>query len=232
MPIPTGKHSIPGFDTALENLHSDIMLMCSLVRRAASNVRRGFLENDDDLCAAAIADDEEIDLLEKQVDLTGTEILMKYQPVAFDLRWVLATIKLSAHLEGVSDHFVVIARRLRQAEGGSLNEDQELMAPLFDAVENSLAEALESFSAVNGRLADKVRVQMPPLAESLRDLEEQFTEEISADRQSSRLRIAMMTLTRSLEQIAHLIQSIAEEVIYVAEAQDVRHAGNRLAEER
>ncbi len=231
MPIPTGKHSIPGFDPALETLHSDIMLMCSLVRRTASNVRRGFLENDDDLCAAAIADDEEIDLLEKQVDLAGTEILMKYQPIAFDLRWVLAAIKLSAHLEGVSDHFVVIARRLRQAEGGALAEDQELMAPLFDAVENSLAQALESFDTVDGTLAEKVRVQMPPLAESLRDLEEQFTEEISADRQSSRLRIAMMTLTRSLEQIAHLIQSIAEEIIYVAEAQNVRHSGNRLIED-
>jgi phosphate transport system protein len=231
MPFPTGKHSIPGFDPALDALHSDIVLMCSLVRRTASNVRRGFLENDDDLCAAAIADDEEIDLLEKQVDRTGTEILMKFQPFAYDLRVVLASIKLSAHLESVSDHFVVVARRLRQLGDLANAEDQELVAPLFDAVEKSLSEILEAFTGIDGHRAEKVRVQMEPLAESLRELEEQFTDQIGADHQRARSSIGMITVTRSLEQIAYLIESVAEDVIYVAEAKDIRHPGNRLAEE-
>jgi phosphate transport system protein len=231
MTLTTGRHSTPGFDAALENLRSDILLMCSLVRRTASNVRRGFLENDDDLCAAAIADDEEVDLLEKQVDRTGTEILMKFQPLAYDLRVVLASIKISAHLENVSDHFVVIARRLRHLDGPGSSQDRELVAPLFEAAEKSLVEILDTFASVDGARSERVRVQMEPLAESLRDLEEQFTDQIAADHQRSRQSVGMITVGRSLEQITYLVESIAEEVIYLAEAKDVRHPENRLAEE-
>src|SRR5215831_10475246 len=113
-----GRHLLPGFDAALEELRTNILLMGSLTRRNLSNAKVGFLTRDDDDCAAVIADDEEVDLLEKQVDREGTAILLKFQPMSFDLRRVLATIKLGTHLERLSDQTVVIARRIRR-----LNEE-------------------------------------------------------------------------------------------------------------
>ena len=108
-----GKHSLPGFERSLEELRADILLMASLVRRSLSNAKTGFIQRDEDDCSAVIADDEEVDLLVKQVDRGGTNILIRFQPLASDFRTVLATIKLGSHLENISDQAVSIARRAR-----------------------------------------------------------------------------------------------------------------------
>ena len=81
---------LPGFDAALDGLTANILLMGALVRRNLSNAKTGFLRRDDDDCAAVIADDEEVDLLEKTVDKEGTSILLRFQPMTFDLRRVLS----------------------------------------------------------------------------------------------------------------------------------------------
>jgi len=85
-----GRHLLPGFDAALDGLTANILLMGALVRRSLCNAKTGFLRRDVDDCAAVIADDEEVDLLEKTVDKEGTAILLRFQPMTFDLRRVLA----------------------------------------------------------------------------------------------------------------------------------------------
>jgi phosphate uptake regulator len=82
----------------------------ALVRRSLRNIKRGFLERDEDACSAVIADDQEVDLLVKQVDKAGTSVLIRFQPLASDFRAVLATVKLGSHLENISDQAVDIAR--------------------------------------------------------------------------------------------------------------------------
>ncbi len=101
------KHYLPGFDQALNALKEDVTLMANLVIRNLANARAGFAEREEDFSAAVIADDDEVDLLEKQVDRLGTEILIRYQPMITDLRTVLATIKLSNILERASNHAVI-----------------------------------------------------------------------------------------------------------------------------
>src|SRR5215467_620782 len=137
-----GPHLLSSFDAALEELRTNILLMGTLARRNLSNAKVGFLTRDDDYCAAVIADDEEVDLLEKEVDKDGTAILLRFQPMTFDLRRVLATIKLGSHLERLSDQTVVIARRTRRViEEPPLMEASRL-EPFFDDLERALAEVL------------------------------------------------------------------------------------------
>src|SRR5258708_35738098 len=88
------KHYLPGFDQALNSLKEDVTLMANLVIRNLANARAGFAERDEDFSAAVIADDDEVGLLQKQVDLLGTEILLRYQRMITDLRTGLATLKL------------------------------------------------------------------------------------------------------------------------------------------
>ena len=63
-----GRHSLPGFEKSLDELRESIHLMAALVRRSMSNAKTGFAQRDEDCCLAVIADDEEVDLIEKQVD--------------------------------------------------------------------------------------------------------------------------------------------------------------------
>jgi phosphate transport system protein len=227
-----GKHSVPGFDRSLEELRADILLMAALVRRNLNNAKTGFVQRDEDDCLAVIADDEEVDLLEKQVDRGGTDVLIRFQPLASDFRTVLATIKLGSHLENISDQAVIIARRARALiQEGALTEDQGL-TPIFELVNESFAEALEAFSAFDNTRAEKLGCQMEPLAESARDLMEKFSDAVGKSPERSGLYVNLIIMVRSLEQIIYLIESITEDIIYVAEAIDIRHAKNRLAVEK
>jgi phosphate transport system protein len=227
-----GKHSLPGFEQSLEELRTDILLMATLVRRSLSNAKTGYAQRDDDYCSAVIADDEEVDLLEKQVDRGGTNVLLRYQPLASDFRTVLATIKLGSHLENISDQAVIIARRARALiQENALEEDTGLTS-IFEMVNKSLSEALEAFSAFDSTRAEKLRRQMEPLAQSARDLLEKFSDAVGKNPERSGFYVNLIIMARSLEQITYLIESITEDIIYVAEAKDIRHADNRLAVEK
>ena len=224
-----GKHTLPGFERSLEELREDILLMAALVRRNVSNAKSGLLTQDEDDCSAVIADDEEVDLLEKQVDRGGTYILIRFQPLATDFRTVLATIKLASHLENISDQAVNIARRARALIQESALEKDDGLTPIFELVDVSLSEALEACSSFDNTRAEKLRRQMEPLAESARDLMETFSDAVGKNPKRSALYVNLIVIARSLEQIIYLIESITEDIIYVAEAKDIRHASNRLS---
>jgi phosphate transport system protein len=227
-----GKHSLPGFEKSLEDLRADILLMAALVRRSVSNAKTGLTQRDEDYCSAVIADDEEVDLLEKQVDRSGTSILIRFQPLASDFRTVLATIKLASHLENISDQAMVIARRVRALiQEGTLEENDELTS-LFKVVDHSLSEALEAFSAFDSIRAEKLRSQMEALADGARDSMEKVSDAVGRNPERSALYVNLIIIVRSLEQIIYLIESITEDIIYVAEAKDIRHANNQLALEK
>jgi phosphate transport system protein len=232
MPQTQGKHYLPGFDQALESVKADVLLMANLVSRNFGNGRTGFARRDEDFCAAVIADDEEVDLLEKQVDRAGTEVLMRFQPMVVDLRTVLATVKLASHLERISDYAVTIARRTRSL----ITEDKEideakLLDGLFDCIQKLLAEAIASFNAIDVARAGWVRGQVEAQAEQARDLVEKFTDLIEERSFASRVYVGLMMIAQSLEEITYLCGSIAEDVIYIAEARDIRYPGNQLAGE-
>jgi phosphate transport system protein len=223
-----GRHSLPGFERSLEQLREDIFLMASLVRRSVSNAKTGLVRQDEDDCSAVIADDEEVELLEKQVDRGGKNVLIRFQPLASDFRTVLATVKLASHLQNISDQAVNIARRARVLiQEGLLGEDEGL-TPIFERVDDSLTRALEAFSEFDNSRAEQIRGQMEPLAEGARNLMEKFSDAVGKNPARSGLYVNIIIITRSLEQIIYLIESLTEDIIYVAEAKDIRHARNRF----
>jgi phosphate transport system protein len=226
-----GKHFLPGFDQALESVKADVLLMANLVSRNLGNARAGFIKRDEDFCAAAIADDEEVDLLEKQVDQAGTEVLMRFQPMVVDLRTVLVTVKLASHLERISDYAVSIARRTRHLVQDAELEEAKSLDGLFDSIQKLFAEAIASFNTIDIARAGWVRGQVDALAEQARNLSDKFTDLIEERSFASRGYVGLMTIAESLEEITYLCGSIATEVIYIAEARDVRHPGNQLAAE-
>jgi phosphate transport system protein len=229
---PGDKHSIPGFDRSLEELRADILMMAQLVHRSLKNAMTGFVQRDEDDCSAVIADDEEVDLLEKQVDRGGTNILIRFQPLASDFRTVLATIKLASHLENISDQAVIIARRARTLiQEGELEEDLGLET-IFAPVVTSFAEALEAFSIFDPSRAEQLRGRMEPLAEGARDLMEIFSDSVGKNPERSALYVNLIIMVRCLEQIVYLVESITEDIIYVTHAKDIRHANNRLGNEK
>ena len=114
MPESTSRHILSEFDVALNSLRDNLLMMASLTQRNLDHAHTGLFLRDEDQCNTATADDEQIDLLEKQMDSEGMRLLMRFQPLASDLRVVIATIKISVNLERISDLAVNIARRARK----------------------------------------------------------------------------------------------------------------------
>src|SRR5262245_20461927 len=95
------RHILRAFDTALDGLRADVLMMASLTDRNLQNAMTSLLDRNPDLCAVAVADEKEIDALEKKVDGDGVEILLRFQPVASDLRQVVSTMKVGSNLERI-----------------------------------------------------------------------------------------------------------------------------------
>src|ERR1700757_558697 len=113
----TPKHILGKVDEALKYAHKDLLTMAGLTERSLSHAIKGLLKRDDSLCTKPIADDEEVDQLEKHIDKAGLEILLRYQPVASDLRLVISAMKLSPNIERVADEATNIAERAQKLNG-------------------------------------------------------------------------------------------------------------------
>src|ERR671922_120268 len=124
------KHILGTFDEALASLRNNVLMMAGLSERTLDRAVKGLLRRDDNLCATAIADDEEIDQLEKQIDKDGIDVLLRYQPVASDLRRVVAAMKLSPNIERIADQATNIAKRARKLNRHPALSETEMIVPI------------------------------------------------------------------------------------------------------
>src|SRR5881398_2152032 len=139
------KHILGTFDEALGSLRNNVLMMAGLAERSLERAMRGLTERDDDICANAIADDEEIDQLEMQIDKDGMAILLRFQPVASDLRRVVAAMKLSNNLERMADQGTTIARRARKLSQHPPLPEVELMRPLYEQAMSMFKDSVDAF---------------------------------------------------------------------------------------
>src|SRR5208282_614507 len=92
------QHIISSFDTALYGLKNDVLMMSSLTDRIFQIAIEGLFNRNSELCDHVVAEDEEIDILEKQVDRDGVSLLIRFHPVASDMREVVSSMKVSTNL--------------------------------------------------------------------------------------------------------------------------------------
>src|ERR1043165_1997349 len=139
------NHILATFDEALGSLRNNVLMMSSLTERSLDRAITGLLKRDDELCAIAIADDEEIDQLEKQVDKDGIELLLRFQPVASDLRRVVSAMKLSSNLERMGDQAVSIARKARKRNQHPVLPEVTLIEPMRDLGMKMFQDSVDAY---------------------------------------------------------------------------------------
>ena len=125
------KHISTSFDAALYGLKNDILMMSSLTDRIFQTAFEALLNRNSELCDHVIAEDEEIDILEKQVDQEGVILLIRFHPVASDMREVVSAMHVSTHLERVADKSVTIARRAKHLNNRPAVREVALLEPAY-----------------------------------------------------------------------------------------------------
>src|SRR5213592_714136 len=139
------KHILGTFDEALASLRNNVLMMSGLTERSLERAMKGLFERNDNVCANAIADDEEIDQLEKQIDKDGVDVLLRFQPVASDLRRVVSAMKLSSNLERMADQATTIARRARKLNQHPALPEVELIRPMYAHAMAMFKDAIDAY---------------------------------------------------------------------------------------
>ena len=192
---------------------------------------RAMVERDDLLAQAVMDDDNIIDQFEVEIDDIAIHLLAK-APVATDLRLTTVAMKISQNLERVGDSAVTIARRAVE-----LNTEPQLKAyvDLPRMATMALEMMREAISAFINREPDKARAVVRRDSE-VDNLNRQLHRELSSfmvERPANISRcLNLMVVSKCLERIADHATNIAEDVVYLYEAIDIRHSGQKLHEDK
>ena len=217
------RHIFTGFDSALEELRKSVLMMASLTVRNLENARKGLFERDEDWCNTVIADDEEIDTLEIQVDRDGIETMLRFHPVASDLRQVIAAMKMSVNLERIADQSVGIARRARKLNATALLPETAEIEPLFRHAESMLLEAVKAYADQNTELARSLKSRDRELDAMNRNFANKLTELMPKRPEHIQGYLELIFIARFLERIGDQATNIAEDTIFAVAAEDIRH---------
>jgi phosphate transport system protein len=207
----------------LAKLKESLLAMASHAESAVARAIRALMERDEDMAQAVEDDDNILDQLEIEIDDTAIHLLAK-APLATDLRLITVAMKISQNLERVGDEAVTVARR-----AVDLNAEPQLK-PYIDLPRMAgmgvemLRDALTAFVA-----HDPVRARaVIPRDGEVDNLNRQLHRELASfmvERPTTITRcLRLMTISKSLERIADHATNIAEEVVYLYEAKDIRHA--------
>jgi phosphate transport system protein len=210
------------FDEELSNFKEKLLMMGSYAESAVSQAVQSVAERDDKLALQVQANDDLMDQLEVEIDDLAISLLAK-APLASDLRLITVAMKISRNLERVGDEATTIARRAME-----LSQEPPLKSfidiPRMAGIAlGLLKEALDSFVR---KEPEKARAIVPRDKEV--DAINRLTHrELAGYMMENPATISrclnLMTVSKSLERVADHAANIAEEVVYLCEARDIRH---------
>lgn len=217
------RHILGTFDEALAALRNNVLMMAGLTERSLERAMKGLIQRNDDLCATTIADDEEIDQLEKQMDKDGVDILLRFQPVASDLRRVVSAMKLSTNLERMADQATTIARRARKLNQHPPLPEVELMKPMYEHAMSMFKDSVDAFVREDVKLGCAVVGRDEQLDDLNQTASHKLIERMAQDPDQLRGYLNLIFVGRCLERVGDHATNIAEDAVYAAAAEDIRH---------
>lgn len=217
------------YNQELTRLKDNLLTMASHAESAVTRAMRALIERDDAIAHNVQDDDNVLDQFEVEVDDVAIHLLAK-APLATDLRLITVAMKISQNLERVGDEAVTIARR-----AVDLNAEPQLK-PYVDLprmATMALEMLREGITAFVNREPDRARAVVPR-DRDVDDLNRQLHRELASymvERPTTITRcLHLMVISKSLERIADHATNVAEEVVYLYEAKDIRHTEHKRHE--
>ena len=211
------------FDKQLDELKAMLIKMGSAVEQNFFDSLNAVINKDAQLAKKVIASDSKINAFEIQVDNGVVDILALQQPVASDLRLILAIQKINNDLERIGDHAVNIA----ESALGLITtpEDEALLEipQMAEIAKEMFREALDSFIQLDPQLAQFVLESDDRIDTLNRAMITEVVRLIKKNLKSTEGYLHVLRISRNLERVADLTTNIAEEVIFHTQARVVKH---------
>lgn len=179
--------------------------------------------NDNDLAEEIIRTDNEIDHMEVQIEEECLKVLALHQPVASDLRLIVAIIKINNELERVGDMAVGIARRVQIIHKKGSTSFAVDYVPMAVKVLGMIKMSLDALVTENADFARRIFIEDEEVDAFHNKAYKAMVEELDADTGHAAALLNMYLLSRHLERIGDRACNIAEEVIYLVEGDIIRN---------
>ena len=214
------------FHQGLDELKDKLLRMAGMAEQAVDRAIESYRQHDAALCEQVFQTEAAINASEREIDELALDLLAMQQPMAVDLRFILAVIKINADLERVGDQAVNIAERTRELMSlpvADLPLDLPLMASMASGM---IRKAIEAFIHADAELAQSVLTMDDKVDSMNREIAEAMMAQMNHSPQHTRQALDALLIARNLERVADHATNIAEDVIFWVRGADVRHGGH------
>ena len=201
-------------------------MIASRSRSALVEATKGFLERDNEICNAVIANDDIVDELDDRINHKAMDVLLRFRPVAVDMRTTLASLRLSSAFERIGDESVSIARLALRLNQVKLHPNAESLEGLMVKARRHFEDSLVSFTEKDIDLARQslsaAKVIHQQIDESINQHGISLNKDAHKDTQAA---IDLLMILRSIGNIVGYSEDVCNEIIFLSE--DIREQLDR-----
>jgi phosphate transport system protein len=217
------------FAEQLEELRRNIILMGGEVERQIHRAIEALIEVDPEKARAVIAADRDIDRMEMKVEDLAVQLFALQQPVAVDLRFLIAALKINNDLERIGDHAVNIAQAAERLAGQKPFKPFIDISYMAEVAESMLKQSLDAFVNRDAALAKAVLKKDDILDEKNISIIRELLTYMAEYPTLITYCIELISISKNLERVGDLATNICEDTIFIAEARWVKHHAVELA---
>jgi phosphate transport system protein len=211
------------FQLQLAELKDKLLAMAALAQQAVASAADAYLQRDARLCQYVRENETAINSAQREVDEMAYELLAKEQPMAIDLRFILAVIKINGDLERIGDQSMSIAIRAK-----NLLEYPEVELPvdiagMAEYASRMIRSAIQALLEADAQVADSVLVMDDEIDRMHRVARADLTKMMQEQSDVGLQALNAIVIARNLERIADHATNIARDVIFWVRGADVRH---------
>jgi len=211
------------FSIELDELNHKLLEMGGLVESAIHRSVRSLIEQNKEIAEQVIRDEPQINRMEMEIDGLATRLLALRQPVARDLRFLTAALKINTDLERMGDLAMHIAERSLSLMHHPLVKPMTDIPKMASLVQSMLLKCLDAFVNRNADLAHSVLLSDDEV-DSLRDtVYADLLAVMQNDPSLVTAAVDLIFVARNLERIGDHATNIAEDVVFLVKGIDVRH---------
>lgn len=218
------QHISKQFNKEMEDIRNKVLTMGGLVEQQVELATKAFMSCDMESAEKVIQQDHLVNALEKDIDHECTEIMAKRQPAAFDLRMLIATIKIITDLERIGDEAARIAKMTMRLEGADYYQDKYYeIEHLLELVKEMLNGALDAYARTDTEEVIAITAQDSKVDREYTSITRQLITQMMEDPRNITRALDMLWTARALERIGDHSCNVCEHVIYMVKGKDVRH---------
>ena len=211
------------FHQQLAELKDKLLAMAALSQQAVESAVDAYLQRDKGLCKYVKQNERAIDTAQRDLDEMAYELLAKEQPMAIDLRFILAVIKINGDLERIGDQSMGIARRTKEMLKHEEIEMPVDFAAMGEFTARMIRSALQSLMEGDVRLAEEVREMDDEIDRMNRRANADLLQLIQQKPDFTQQAMNAILVAKHLERIADHARNIATDIIFWIRGADVRH---------